>query len=57
MQGASIARPNPKKSFRKKNARPNNRTDLAILEPILIKQHNPVVNKKVKDFSRTLKIF
>ena len=38
-------------------ARSNNRTDLAKLETLLIKQHNPVINKQVKDFSRTLKTF
>ena len=37
-------------------ARPNNRTDLAILEALLVKQYNPV-NKQMKDFSPTLKIF
>ena len=31
-------------------ARSNNKTDLAILEALLIKQHNPVINKQVKDW-------
>ena len=38
-------------------ARSNNMTDTAILEALLIKQHNPVINKQVRDFLRTLKIF
>ena len=35
----------------------NNRTDLAILEALIIQQHNPVVNKQVKDFSHTSELY
>ena len=38
-------------------ARSNEKTDLALLEAILIKQRKTVIYKQVKDFSRTLKIF
>ena len=38
-------------------ARSNNRTELAILEALLIKHYNPLISKQIKDFSHTLKIF
>lgn len=38
-------------------ARLNNTTDLATLETLVIKQHNPVIDKQVKDLSRKLRIF
>ena len=37
--------------------RSNNKTDLATLEALKIKQHSLVINKQVKYFLRTLKIF
>ena len=37
--------------------RSNNKNDLKILEALLIKEHNPVINRQVDDFNRTLKIF
>ena len=38
-------------------ARSNSKTDLAILDALLIKKHNSVITKQVKDFSHTLKYF
>ena len=38
-------------------ARSVNTTDLAILEALMMKQHCPIINKQMKDFSRTLKIY
>ena len=35
-------------------ARSNNKTNLPKFEALMIKQHNPVINKQVKDFPRTL---
>ena len=38
-------------------AKLNNKTDLCIMEALLIKQEKPIINIQTDDFNRTLKIF
>lgn len=37
--------------------RAQNKQDLIIMEALLIKQHQPVINTQAEDFNRILKIF